>query len=386
MILTLRFIVLFALCWLCFFAVPRRWRPWTLAFWGAVFYAMFAGAFLAIVLVLTILAYLAGRRAMAWTAGALVVALLYYFKVRAAVSDLGAGAPASATILMPLGFSYLSFELLHVLIERRRGRIRELSFPDLLAFVFFAPARVAGPIKRYPDFTAAVRGATLSMANVYAGTLRVLTGLAKKLFVADVLALTVAERPEVRSVGHAWVVLLAFTFQIYFDFSAYTDVALGFSRTLGISLPENFRRPYLAPNIREFWNRWHITLSTWVRDYIFLPTGRGLFRTRLRAAPTMIAAISYLLTFLAVGAWHGVTAAFLLWGLYHGLLLAGYHAIRARTPVRVAAHPLYHSRIVTACGVVVTFLLVAIGWVPFMTNLQDASTLLASLFGVGVAR
>jgi alginate O-acetyltransferase complex protein AlgI len=382
MMLTLRFIVLFILCWLCFFAVPRQWRSLTLAFWGAVFYAMFAGAFIAIVLVLSVLAYLAERRPLAWITGALVVALLYYFKVRAAVSDFGADAPASATVLIPLGFSYLSFELLHVVIERRRGRIPELSFPDLLAFVFFAPARVAGPIKRYPDFTAAVRDATLSMANTYAGTLRVLVGLAKKLFIADVLALTVAERPDVRSAGHAWIVVLAFTFQIYFDFSAYTDVAVGFSRMLGISVPENFRRPYLAPNIREFWNRWHITLSTWVRDYIFLPTGRGLFRTRLRAAPTLIAAISYILTFLAVGAWHGVTAAFLLWGLYHGLLLAGYHAIRAGTPVRVAAHPLYHSRFVTACGVVVTFLLVAIGWVPFMTNLDNASTLLASLFGV----
>ena len=382
MILTLRFIVLFASCWLCFFAVPRRWRPLTLAFWGAVFYAMFAGAFIAIVLLLTVLAYGAGRRTVAWTAGALVVALLYYFKVRAAVSDVGAGAPASATMLIPLGFSYLSFELLHVVIDRRRGRIPELSFPDLLAFVFFAPARVAGPIKRYPDFTAAVRAATLSMANVYAGALRVLTGLAKKLFIADVLALTVAERPDVRSVGHAWVVLFAFTFQIYFDFSAYTDVALGFSRMLGISLPENFRRPYLAPNIREFWNRWHITLSTWVRDYIFLPAGRELFQTRLRAKPTVIAAISYLLTFLAVGAWHGVTAAFLLWGLYHGLLLAAYHAIRVKTPVRIAAHPLYRSPIVTACGVVVTFLLVAIGWVPFMTSWEDASRLLAALFGV----
>jgi alginate O-acetyltransferase complex protein AlgI len=381
MILTLRFILVFILCWLCFLAVPLPWRPLTLAFWGAVFYAMFAGAFLAVVLVLTVLTCFAERRAIAWTTGALVVALLYYFKVRAAVSDFGLGAPGAATVLIPLGFSYLSFELLHVVIERRRGRIPDLSFPDLLAFVFFAPARVAGPIKRYPDFTAAVRDATLSMANVYAGTLRVLVGLAKKLFIADVLALTVAERPGVRSASQAWIIVLAFTFQIYFDFSAYTDVAIGFSRILGISLPENFRRPYLAPNIREFWNRWHITLSTWVRDYIFLPTGRGLFRTRLRSAPTVIAAISYLLTFLAVGAWHGVTAPFLVWGLYHGLLLALYHAIRAKTPVRIAAHPLYRSRIVTACGVVVTFLLVAIGWVPFMTSWGDASALLATLFG-----
>jgi hypothetical protein len=119
----------------------------------------------------------------------------------------------------------------------------------------------------------------------------VLVGLAKKLFVADVLALTVAERPDVHSAVHAWIVLLAFTFQIYFDFSAYTDVAIGFSRMLGIALPENFRRPYLAPNIREFWNRWHITLSTWVRDYIFLPTVRGLFRTRL-PWPAVIATVS----------------------------------------------------------------------------------------------
>ena len=382
MILTLRFIVLFVLCGICFFAVPPRWRPPTLAFWGAVFYAIFAGLFLAVVLALTVLTYFAGRRTIAWTTGLAVIALLYYFKVRAAVVDVGAGVPGDATILIPLGFSYLSFELLHVVIERRRGRIPDLSLSELLAFVFFAPARVAGPIKRYPDFTAAVRDATLSMDHVYAGTRRVLVGLAKKLFVADVLALTVAERPEVRSAGHAWIVVLAFTFQIYFDFSAYTDVAVGFSRMLGISLPENFRRPYLAPNIREFWNRWHITLSAWVRDYVFLPTGRELFRTRLRGWPTVIAAISYLLTFLAVGAWHGLTLAFLLWGLYHGLLLAGYHAIRVKTPMRIAAHPLYRSPVVTACGVVVTFLLVAIGWVPFMTTWEGASTLLAALFGV----
>ena len=381
MILTLRFIAVFVPCWIGFAALPRGWRPLTLAFWGAIFYALFAGAFVWVVLILTVLACLADHRKIAWFGGALVVAVLYYFKVRAAVFDIGAAA--SAPILIPLGFSYLSFELLHVIIERSRGRFPELSFADLLAFVFFAPARVAGPIKRYPQFTAAVRDATTSWENVYAGTIRVLVGLAKKLFIADVLALTVAERPEVRTAAHGWIVLMAFTFQIYFDFSAYTDVAIGFSRMLGIALPENFNRPYLAPNIREFWNRWHMTLSAWVRDYIFLPAGRELFRTRLRAMPIAIAAISYLVTFLAVGAWHGLTAAFLVWGLYHGVLLAAYHAIRAKTPVRIAAHPLYRSRLATACGVVVTFLLVAIGWVPFMTTWDGASALLASLFGVG---
>ena len=305
MILTLRFVATFAACWVCFAAVPRRWRPLTLAFWGAVFYAMFAGMFLAVVLALVALTYFSERRTIAWITGGALLTLLYYFKVRAAVFDAGAGALPAGTILVPLGFSYLSFELLHVVVERRRGRIGSLSLPDLLAFAFFAPARVAGPIKRYPDFTAAVSHATISIDNVYAGLARVLVGLAKKLFVADVLALTVAERSEVRSAGHAWIVVMAFTVQIYFDFSAYSDVAIGFSRMLGIVLPENFNLPYGAPNIREFWNRWHMTLSAWVRDYVFLPTGRVLFRTPLRTAPIAIAAISYLLTFVVVGAWHG---------------------------------------------------------------------------------
>jgi alginate O-acetyltransferase complex protein AlgI len=383
MILTLRFIAVFVLSWISLAAVPARWRPLTLAFWGALFYAMFAGLFFAVVVALTGLAYFSDRKAVAWSAGAVVIALLYYFKVRTAVFDVGAGAPAAGMVLVPLGFSYLSFELLHVVIERRRGRIPELSFPDLLAFVFFAPARVAGPIKRYQDFTAAAHAAKPSAQNAYDGMLRVLLGLAKKLFVADILALFVAERPDVRSTAHAWVVLLAFAFQIYFDFSAYTDVAIGFSRMLGIGLPENFNRPYLAPNIREFWNRWHMTLSTWVRDYIFLPTGRGLFRTPLRTAPAAIAAIGYLATFLVVGIWHGVTAAFVIWGLYHGALLAAYHVIRVKTPVAVAAHPLYRSPLVTAFGIGLTFLLVTIGWVPFMTTLDGAVILFRWLVGAG---
>ena len=381
MIVTLRFIAVFVLCWISFATVPRSWRSLTLAFWGAVFYLMFAGPFVWVVLALTLLALFSDSRIGAWLTGGLVIGLLYYFKVQAAVFDTGASA--TGRVLIPLGFSYLSFELLHVVIERRRGKIAALSLPDLLAFVFFAPARVAGPIKRYPEFTAAVRDADISAEQVYDGSIRVLTGLAKKLCVADVLALLAAERPLVHSTGHAWIVVLAFTFQIYFDFSAYTDVAVGFSRMLGITVPENFNWPYLAPNIREFWNRWHMTLSGWVRDYVFLPTGRVLFKTRLRAAPSAIAAISYLLTFMVVGAWHGVTAAFLLWGVYHGALLAAFHVVRAKTPAAIAGHPFYRSRAATAGGVVLTFLLVSIGWVPFMTTWDGASTLLAWLFGVG---
>lgn len=378
----LRFIALFIACWICFVAVPRSWRSSVLAVWGVAFYAMYAQWFLAVVLALTLLVFVAHRRAFSIAAGAVIVALLGYYKWRAAAADV---VPSAATtVLVPLGLSYLSFELLHVIVERRQGRINPLSLPDLLAFVFFAPARIAGPIKRYPDFTAAVHNASVSSEHVYTGVVRVLFGLAKKYFIADVLRLTVSsELSYAASARQAWTIVLAFTFQIYFDFSAYTDMAIGFARMLGITLPENFRRPYLAPNIREFWNRWHITLSQWVRDYVFMPMGRMLFQMRLRSSPTIIAVICYLATFLVVGVWHGLTFAFIIWGLYHGALLALYHVVHAKMPARVATHPLYHGRVAGGLSVAATFVLVAVGWVPFMTNMENAARLLGLMFGGG---
>ncbi len=377
----LRFLVLFAACWGCFFTLPRSWRPSVLAFWGAVFYLTYAGTFLAAVLVLVGLVHSSGRRPLAWAAGTTTIALLAYFKLTLRVSPLPATDTGPAAILIPLGFSYLAFELLHVVIERHRGRIQDPRLADLLAFAFFAPARIAGPIKRLPEFTAAVQAATLSSANVYAGVLRVLIGLAKKLLVADVLALTVAESSYVSTTRHAWTIVLAFSLQIYFDFSAYSDIAIGFARLMGIELPENFRWAYLASNIRDFWNRWHITLSHWVRDYVFMPTASAFFKTRLRRWPPAIAAISYLLAFLIVGAWHGATGAFLVWGLYHGILLALFHFVRLKTPVWIADHPLYRSPVAKGLAVAVTFACVTLGWVPFMLPLKEAQRLLGIMFG-----
>jgi alginate O-acetyltransferase complex protein AlgI len=290
-------------------------------------------------------------------------------------------APAGPVpILIPLGFSYLAFELLHVVIERRRGRIGAVAWPDLAAFVFFAPARVAGPIKRLPDFTAAVCDAELTAANTYAGVLRVLIGFAKKFLIADLLA-PGSDASSYDSTGQVWTIVLAYSFRIYFDFSAYSDIAIGLARILGIRLPENFERPYLAKNIREFWERWHITLSRWVRDYVFMPLGRKLFSTRLRRWPIAIAVVSYLAAFTIVGAWHGLTASFVLWGVYHGVLLSLYHVIRLKTPAALAGHPWYRSRLADGMRVVVTFFFVTVGWVPFMLPIAGAARVLALMFG-----
>lgn len=361
----LRFVLIFALCWATFFAVPRAWRAAVLAVWGMVFYVTFAGSFIGVVLLLTAAAFALP----APIAGLLIVGVLVYVKA-------GPGA------LVPLGISYLAFELLHVVIERRRGRIQKLSFTDLLAFVFFAPARIAGPIKRLPPFLAAVEEAEPSAENVYAGVLRILFGLAKKFLLADVLALTVAESDYVATMRHAWIIVLAFSLQLFLDFSAYSDIAIGFARILGIRLPENFNWPYLAANIREFWERWHITLSQWVRDNIFVPCGRALFRTPLRPHPAAIATISYLVTFAIVGAWHGLTIGFVLWGLYHGALLATYHAARMHMPPRITDHPWYNSRPLRLLGILTTFVFVTIGWVPFFLPFSRAMKMWSLMFGV----
>jgi len=362
----LRFVALFIGCWISFYALPRRFRPAVLALWGAAFYVVYAGPFFAVVLLLAILTFF---NRLAWIVGFATVALLVYFKA------------ATTAVIVPLGFSYLAFELLHVIIERRRGRIGALSPGSLLAFVFFAPARIAGPIKRYPEFAAAVRDAEPSSANVYAGLLRILFGLSKKFFLADILAETFAESAWVSSGKQAWFIVFAFSLRIWLDFSAYSDIAIGLGRTLGITLPENFRAPYLAKNIRDFWERWHMTLSRWVRDYVFVPVGRSLFGTSLRRSPIVIAIISYLLTFAVVGAWHGLTPSFLLWGLYHGALLSLYHVIRAKTPAWVADHPWYDARPLRVASMALTFFCVTLGWVPFMLPLPKAAKMLALMFG-----
>jgi alginate O-acetyltransferase complex protein AlgI len=379
----LRFLLLFAACWGSFFALPRRWRAAVLAFWGAAFYFTYAGPFLAVALVLTALAFFARRSAVvAVVAGAVTIGLLVYYKLTLVADPLPGLTTTPTAFLVPLGLSYLTFELLHVIVAQRRGRITGMTWPDLLAFVFFAPARMAGPIKRFPAFMAAINAAERSGANVYAGTLRILIGLAKKILIADVVAMIIAERPSPVTASAAWTIVLLYSLRIYFDFSAYSDIAIGFSRTLGIVLPENFRRPYFAENIRQFWDRWHITLSQWVRDYVFTPFGRLLFRSRLRPYPVAIAAISYLVTFATVGAWHGLTAAFLIWGLYHGVLLSLYHIIRQKTPPRVTDHAWYVARPVRLAGVALTFLCVTVGWVPFMLPLPEAGKMLALMFGV----
>ena len=333
-----RFVFLVIGCWLSFFAVPRRFRAAVLAAWGIVFYATYAGAFFPLVAELVLAAYLVGRGRGDLVLIGIVALLFTDFKLGLDLMGLSSVSRLRATpgaVLIPLGFSFLGFELIHYAIECRRGRVPEASLIDLGAFAFYFPCRIAGPIKRYPAFMKDVAIAENSPRNVYSGVVRVLIGIFKKFVLADVLALTASEVLYAATPLHVWKVTLAYSLQIYLDFSAYSDMAIGTSRILGIAVPENFDWPYLSPNIQEFWKRWHMTLSGWARDYVFTPLGRALFKTRLKSWPTLIAALSYLTTFGLIGAWHGLGPNFLVWGVYHGLLLTGYHIYRKRIPATI---------------------------------------------------
>jgi alginate O-acetyltransferase complex protein AlgI len=364
-----RFALLVVVSWIVWANAPRRLRGAVLAASGAVFYAWYAPGSALLVFALIVAVFLLAPRL--WMLSvAIPLGVLGYYK----------WLPAGG---LPLGLSFLTFELVSFTIDRRRGRTGDTSIVDYLAFALFFPCRVAGPIKRFGEFREAVAEATVSSSNVYAGVVRVLVGVAKKVVLADSLGMTVSELAYAATPMHALKILLAYSAQIYLDFSAYSDMAIGVSRIFGIEIPENFNWPYLSVNIQEFWTRWHISLSTWVRDYIFMPVGARAFASRLRRRPMAIASLSYLASFAVVGAWHGLTANFLLWGLYQGVLLSGHHVYRRTVAARLATNPLYHSAAVRAASMGVTFAFVTAGWIFFVTpDLKQAAHLARLIVGL----
>lgn len=289
---------------------------------------------------------------------------------------------ASAVILPaspPLAISFFSFEFIHYLFEVRRGRRPIYRLTDFIQFTFFFPSLVAGPIKRYGQFIPALKQGLryVTTRDVSEGMLRVAAGFFKKLCLADNLTLYInynAPRFPELTIQERWLVLAAIALRIYFDFSGYSDIAIGFARTLGITIPKNFNWPYLATNIQEFWQRWHISLSTWIRDYVYIPLGGNRVGTARRV-------FNALLAFSLCGLWHGPALNFLLWGLYHGIGLAICSTYR--TSLGAAGRLLggAFDRIPVlswAC----TIMFVAFGWLLFFYPIPEALKMTVLLFRV----
>ena len=277
---------------------------------------------------------------------------------------------ASALDLRWLGFSYIAFRLIHVLCDKQTGRLLELTLPEFATYVVFFPSLAAGPIDRAERFAQDLRkDFALTQDETLLGGRRIAIGLFKKFVVADALALIALNdllATQVRTTGWMWILLYAYAFQIYFDFSGYTDIAIGIGRLAGIKLPENFAAPYTKPNLTQFWNNWHMTLTQWFRSYFFNPFNRWI--RSYKNIPTWVMILTgQLATMLLIGLWHGITLNFIFWGLWHGLGLFLQNRwsdfIRRRFP-GLGQNPNLQSALQVG-GILLTFHFVALGWVFF---------------------
>ena len=293
---------------------------------------------------------------------------------------------ASALDFRWLGFSYISFRLVHVLRDKQTGRLSELSLPEFATYVVFFPSLSAGPIDRAERFASDLRKEFhLTQEETLLAGQRIVIGLFKKFVIADALALmalndTLAE--QVRTTGWMWIVLYAYAFQIYFDFSGYTDIAIGIARLVGIKLPENFTSPYTKPNITQFWNSWHITLTQWIRSYFFNPFNRWIRGCKSIPAWTMLL-LGQLTTMFLISLWHGITVNFILWGVWHGLGLFIQNRWSDFAKKRFNVTNPRMQTVLHVGGILLTFHFAALGWVFFALSEPALSFhVLMKLFGI----
>ncbi len=276
----------------------------------------------------------------------------------------------------PLAISFFIFELVHYLYDVLHGNAPLKNLANYASFIFFFPSLVAGPIKRYENFIPelGLGLGSVSRQQVLNGLLRIARGYFMKVMIADFLTGFVGfHEPQLESLTMfmRWVVFFALGMRIWFDFSGYSEIAIGLAMMMGIQLPENFRWPYAALSIRDFWHRWHISLSTWIRDYIYIPLGGN----RVGYARKILNGI---IAFALCGLWHGPDWHFIFWGLYHGFGLAlssNYRAACGR-PGEFVHQCLENNPLLSW---LITFLFVSVGWVFFFYPLNQAFRFLCLL-------
>ena len=381
--------MIFTTYWFALFAAvffPAYWllrapslRSWWLLGGCAWFHAHFAGPAgvvpIAVLCVLTYCCALSRLRSLCYAAITVCVAALIFYKythflsveaLAAVFPKLGADANAAVTrwlpAMPPLALSFFTFEFVHYLVEVSRGGEPIRNPKTFALFAIYFPSLVAGPIKRYREFTAALPEALarVDLTNLAQGAQRVALGFAKKILLADNLTVALAFHEAAffsLSAPEAWLFLAALAARILLDFSGYSDIAIGFSQMLGLRLPENFNYPYAATNLRDFWQRWHISLSTWIRDYIYIPLGGNRHGPARRLLNLIVA-------FALCGLWHGAAGHFVLWGLWHGvglILQATYR--RALGPLGPKLGAVFER--IPALGWSITLLFVAFGWLLF---------------------
>jgi alginate O-acetyltransferase complex protein AlgI len=381
------FFVVFTLYW----AMPwQRARVWLLLAASFYFYASWNHWLALLIAVSTVIDYFLARGIDAWTAPRgrrfllilnLVgnLGLLCYFKyanffLHSVEEGLRAAGAAAALpvlqVILPVGISFYTFEAINYMVDVYRRKVpAERDLGHFMLFITFFPHLVAGPIVRARDFLPQIRRPKRwDWARLQLGIEYFLMGLFKKLVIADRMVSFVDpifDSPGVYQTSEIWIAVFAYALQIYGDFSGYTDMAIGAAHMLGYKLAPNFNMPYLACNIAEFWRRWHISLSSWLRDYLFIPLVGS------RGGPWHTAR-NLMITMTLGGLWHGANWNFVLWGLVHGLLLVGHRLYRAGVSRIPLLEQALRSRPGTAAGVALTFVTVCCTWVLFRATSLDA--------------
>ena len=399
---SLTYLIFFPAVVLAYFLAPRRARPFVLVAGSYVFYASWNVAFLPLIVGMTIVNYFLGFAvASARDAGAerrlrvvlglgiaFNVAVLGFFKyslflAEAAVDVVGLvgveGGDPGFDIVLPLAISFFVFEFISYLMDVKRGGAPVRSPIQFACFAAFFPTQIAGPIKRYQDFVPQLlERRRFDRTEAGEGLRLIVIGLFKKIALADNIAPAVATGFAAAGSGSgisasdAWLVMLGFGMQVYFDFSAYTDMGRGSALVLGYRIPINFRRPYLARNIADLWHRWHISLSTWLRDYLYIPMG-GNRRHQGR---------NLFLTMCIGGLWHGSGWNYIVWGAYQGSLLAGYARLRKMRPLGGRLGDAFR-RSTPLLGVLVTFTATLLGYVLFRAgSLSEAIDMYEAMLGL----
>lgn len=287
----------------------------------------------------------------------------------------GAGIPLLG-IPLPIGISFFTFQTMSYTIDVYKGSTEvQKNWIKYGTYVSMFPQLIAGPIVQYKTIAEQMEHRKENTSDFSEGIHRFMIGLGKKVLIANNIGAlwdAIAVLPvDGLAAGTAWLGALAYTFQIYFDFSGYSDMAIGLGRMFGFEFPENFRYPYMASSITDFWRRWHITLSTWFREYVYIPLGGN---RRGRARQYFNLAVVWLLT----GLWHGASWNFVLWGLFYLILLVAEKAFLLRL--------LERNRLTRVLGHIGALLLVGIGWMIFdHTDLGEAFRIIGGLFGIGTA-
>ncbi len=292
------------------------------------------------------------------------IGMLAYFKyanffvenVNIIISSFGGKAAKWTDVVLPIGISFFTFQKLSYTVDIYRKESKALnSFVDYAMYILLFPQLIAGPIVRYNEIENQItdRSANETWDNRFSGFFRFVIGLSKKLLIANTLGAKVDEiflmAPADMSTSMAWIGVIAYSFQIYYDFSGYSDMAIGIGKMIGFNFPENFNNPYVSRNITEFWRRWHMTLSRWMRDYLYIPLGGNRVKTKARLY------FNLWVVFFLSGLWHGAAWNFVAWGVFHGLFLILDRLFLAKFTDKIGKFP----------SIALTYFITLLGWVIF---------------------